>query len=345
MNLSIYMSPSDDDSADIPETASTRQVEKAAGSHTFKIMGYSLEMEIGKGNHLESTTFNVGGYDWSIQYYPNGTPMAEDDQISIFLALKSKAKEVKTQASFIILNKNGFPLSANRAFKVATLNNDKRPDWGFTNFAKRSTFESILKDDCLVIKCTVHVFKVLPVEPLSPYHVPPPDVQHLSHLLEAGYGMDVTFNVNGQIFNAHKCILAASSQVFRAQFFGPLKEKADAIIKIEDMEAPVFKSLLHFIYTQTVPDFQEINGSEKKHNSKLMAQHLLVAADRYGLEKLKIICESILYSSVDRSNVVTLLSLSEMHNCFHLKRACMKVLASPQILDEVLTTEQLKVGR
>ncbi|KAJ3687075.1 hypothetical protein LUZ61_016239 [Rhynchospora tenuis] len=151
--------------------------------------------------------------------------------------------------------------------------------------------------DCIVIRCIVTVFKDFPVEVESifPLHVPPSDTEELSHLLEAGYGADVTFEVNGVTFNAHKCILAIRSRVFRAQFFGPLKEKSDTIIKIEDMDAQVFKSLLHFIYSQTIPEFEEINGSEKKHN---MAQHLLVAADKYDLERLKIICQNILYSSI-----------------------------------------------
>ncbi|KAJ3684863.1 hypothetical protein LUZ61_014027 [Rhynchospora tenuis] len=324
------------------ETTSTLRAVKVTGSHLFKIMGYSLQKDIAKGKFLESASFNVGGYDWLIKFYPNGQRMTKNDETSIFVFLKSEEEYVKAQPSFIILNQRGNPLSERHTTSVFTFSDDNE-GFGFLSFVKKTAFESVIQDDCLVIRCTVTVFKTFPVEvePAFPFHVPPPDLQQFSHLLEDGYGVDVTFDVNGQTFSAHKCILAAKSEVFRAQFFGPLKEKSDTIIKIEDMEVPVFKSLLHFIYSETIPEFQEINGSEKKHN---MAQHLLVAADRYNLERLKLICQSILYGSIDRSNVVTLLSLAEMYNCNHLKRACLEFLASPEILDEVLASRKLKVN-
>ncbi|KAJ4769416.1 BTB/POZ and MATH domain-containing protein 2 [Rhynchospora pubera] len=303
-------------------------------------MGYSLEKDIGKGKFLESGTFNVGGYDWSIKYYPNGHSTAENDYASVFIYLKSdEAQNVKAQPSFAILNQNGDLLL--KQLTAGVNNFDKKNDgFGFPNFQRRSAFESHIKDDCFVIRCIVTVFKVFPVqvEPAVPLPVPAADKQQLSYLLEAGYGADVTFEVKGQTFNAHKCILAMRSQVFRAQFFGPLKEKSDAIIKIEDMDAPVFEPLLRFIYSETIPEFEEENGSEKKHNTEF-AQHLLAAADRYDLERLKKICENILYGSIEKNNVIPLWSLAERHNCTHLKTACLKYIiyiAPPEILSEVI---------
>ena len=60
---------------------------------------------------------------------------------------------------------------------------------------------------------------------------------------------DVNFEVDGEIFAAHKLVIAARSPVFRAQLFGPLKDKDTRCIKVEDIEAPVFKvlSLSHSI--------------------------------------------------------------------------------------------------
>ena len=98
------------------------------------------------------------------------------------------------------------------------------------------------------------------------------------------------------------------------------------MIKIEEMEAPVFKALLHFIYNDTFSEFEEIKESDEKPDNKLMAQHLLIAADRYNLERLKIICEKKLCGSIDMRNVVTLLCLAERHNCNDLKEICFKFL-------------------
>jgi speckle-type POZ protein len=59
-----------------------------------------------------------------------------------------------------------------------------------------------------------------------------------------------------------------------------------------------------------------------------MAQHLLVVADRYNLERLKIICEDTLCEHIEASTVATILALAEQHGCGALKRGCFKFVAS-----------------
>lgn len=116
---------------------------------------------------------------------------------------------------------------------------------GYKRFFKRTLLETsdYLKDDCLLIHCSVGVVKSRTEGPRS-YHiaVPPSDIgQHFGRLLESGKGNDVNFEVDGEIFSAHKLVLAARSPVFRAQLFGPLRDQNTKCIKVEDMEAPVFK--------------------------------------------------------------------------------------------------------
>ncbi|KAJ4769415.1 BTB/POZ and MATH domain-containing protein 2 [Rhynchospora pubera] len=286
-----------------PETASILRFEEMVGSHFF----YPTEKCNGKGEFIESATFNVAGYDWTIQFYPNGDTRAEEGHTSIYLHLKSEAAQnVLAQPTFVILNQNEQLLSVYRAAEVYTFMG-KTDSNGFINFVKRSAIESGLMDDCILIRCIVTVFKPRLVKADLGYHIPVPPSefkQQIISLLENGNGADVTFKVNGQTFNAHKFILAARSQVFESLFFGPCKEESDTVIEIEDIEAPVFKSLLHFIYSDTVPEFEERDDNKNNHSSKLMAQRLLVAADRYGLEGLKMTCEMILYGRMDSSNVV-----------------------------------------
>ena len=77
--------------------------------------------------------------------------------------------------------------------------------------------------------------------------VPPSDIgKKFGQLLESNKGTDVNFEVDGEIFAAHKIVLAARSPVFRAQLFGPMKEKNMQCIKVEDIEAPVFKVCPNF---------------------------------------------------------------------------------------------------
>lgn len=63
-----------------------------------------------------------------------------------------------------------------------------------------------------------------------------------------------------------------------------------------------------------------------------MAQHLLAAADRYALERLKSLCEVKLCEDVAINTVATTLALAEQHHCFQLKAVCLKFTALPENL-------------
>lgn len=99
---------------------------------------------------------------------------------------------------------------------------------------------------------------------------------------------------------------------------------------------PIFNStlqaLLHFIYWDSLPDMEELTGLNSKWASTLMAQHLLAAADRYGLDRLRLLCESNLCEDVAINTVATTLALAEQHHCFQLKAVCLKFVAMPENL-------------
>jgi speckle-type POZ protein len=64
--------------------------------------------------------------------------------------------------------------------------------------------------------------------------------------------------------------------------------------------------------------------------------HLLVAADRYGLDRLKAICEDKLYHAIDVETVATPLTLAEQHHCAQLKDGCLRfIIASPDVICEL----------
>ena len=64
----------------------------------------------------------------------------------------------------------------------------------------------------------------------------------------------------------------------------------------------------------------------------LMAQHLLAGADRYALERLRLLCEAKLCEDVSINTVATTLALAEQHHCFQLKAVCLKFIALPENL-------------
>lgn len=92
------------------------------------------------------------------------------------------------------------------------------------------------------------------------------------------------------------------------------------------------QALLHFIYWDALPDMEELVDLSPKWASTLMAQHLLAAADRYALERLKLLCEAKLCEDVAINTVATTLALAEQHHCFQLKAVCLKFIASPENL-------------
>ncbi|GJN25569.1 hypothetical protein PR202_gb13414 [Eleusine coracana subsp. coracana] len=71
----------------------------------------------------------------------------------------------------------------------------------------------------------------------------------------------------------------------------------------------------------------------------VMTQHLLEAADRYGMERLKLVCEDKLCDYVDASSDGTILALAEQHGCDGLKRACMEFLTTEGNLKAVIKTD------
>ncbi|WVZ59020.1 LOW QUALITY PROTEIN: hypothetical protein U9M48_009230, partial [Paspalum notatum var. saurae] len=346
-------------------TTSTIVATTASGSHVLKIDGYSRTKGLATGIHLRSCSFTVGGHSWHLAYLPKGDCAERADYISFFLVLEDAAGSgpVLAQFSISLLDRAGKP--APSYTKVGAMNQFAGPGahWGFATFLRRDALEKSrhLKDDCFAVRCDVTVVTEFRAEDAASaaaaaaaaaatpafVAVPPPDLQrHFGDLLRTGQGADVRFRVDGEDFAAHRCVLAVRSPVFQAELFGAMKEAsaggAHCCVVIQDMRADVFRNLLHFIYTDSLPEpaAEEPIKAERAEEEALMAQHLLVAADRYGMDRLKFICEDTLCRHVDVSTAATTLALAEQHHCQGLKEACFQFLkSSPEALDAVLAAE------
>ena len=208
-------------------------------------------------------------------------------------------------------------------------------------YANRSLFEksAYLQNDRLTIECTVTVFKgphVSETKSLPEIEVPPSDLsEHLGKLLHGKEGTDVTFSVRGDTFEAHKIVLAMRSPVFRAEFNGPMREARAQFVTITDMQPAVFKALLHFIYTDSLPVMHDREGDDKSE----MIRHLLVAADRYAMDRLKLVCQSILCKKLNVETVATTFAIADQHNCDRLKDACVQFISCSNAMDDVVATQ------
>uniref|UniRef100_A0A0E0M7V7 BPM/SPOP BACK domain-containing protein n=1 Tax=Oryza punctata TaxID=4537 RepID=A0A0E0M7V7_ORYPU len=79
----------------------------------------------------------------------------------------------------------------------------------------------------------------------------------------------------------------------------------------------------------------------KKPYEVAMPQQLLVAADRYDLKRLRLLCEHKLCKHVNKSTVASMLGLVDQRpSCQGLKKACFEYLhKSPKVLREIMATE------
>ncbi|XP_027110927.1 BTB/POZ and MATH domain-containing protein 3 isoform X1 [Coffea eugenioides] len=313
--------------------------ETVNGSHHFTIRGYSLAKGMGPGKYISSDTFSVGGYDWAVYFYPDGKNIEDSSMyVSVFIALASEGTDVRALFELTLLDQSGkgkhkVHSHFDRALESGPYTLKYRGSmWGYKRFFRRTSLETsdYLKDDCLSMHCTVGVVRTR-VEGPKQYtiSVPPSDMgQNLKYLLESEIGSDITFQVGDEAFKAHKLILAARSPVFRAQFFGLIGDPNKEIVELADIEPSIFKVMLHFIYSDDLPDLHEITGSTSMCTSTIMLQHLLAAADRYGLDRLKQLCEARLCEEVSADTVATTLSLAEQHHCLQLKAICLKFAAT-----------------
>ena len=137
--------------------------------------------------------------------------------------------------------------------------------------------------------------------------------------------MTFKFKVQDQAFAAHTCVLAARSPVFRAQFSGEHGAQQRSVnIQAEDMEPAVFEALLRFVYTDSVsPSMAGLGADEKTE----MWERLLVAAVRYDVEGLKLVCERALSEGLDADTVASVLVLAARLNCDVLRDACVEYIA------------------
>jgi len=123
-------------------------------------------------------------------------------------------------------------------------------------------------------------------------------------LLDDEDGKDVTFLVQGEEIRAHRNVLSARSAYFQAEFQSGMEESVSNQVKIPDIAPEVFRQLLKFLYAGIAPVFRDN-----------VTAGLLGAADKYGCEDLKEVCETALAQNLRRDNVVDILIVADDHGC------------------------------
>jgi speckle-type POZ protein len=303
----------------------------------IKIKGFSARLD---SNDCIKSPCCVDGYDWEIRVYPAKNMFTTSEfgclWVAVELILLNKPRVCKAVLVCRVVDPSG-NLEPKEQDSVLLYNPVGQNSVWLVR--RKELAARYLKNDTLTLQCAITVLKELPEPTITAEEMAATSYtlnQHLGELLQSGTGADVTFLVSGESFPAHKNILAARSPVFMAEFFGETKEKSSQAVAIDDMEVGVFKALLRFIYTDTVPEFE-------KQEEALMAEHLFAAADRYGLDRLKLICVGKLSSGISVHTAAMMLALAEQHSCSLLKAKCVEfILGGPEILNSVLETDGYK---
>ncbi|CAM0902587.1 unnamed protein product [Alopecurus aequalis] len=318
-----------------PKSTSSRcMTEHVTATLDYEVTNY-LELEgMGVGEFVSSPVFRVGGYDWEIRFYPAGKNSDCAGHVSCCLLYLSQAKDVSAKFRLSLLE--------TKSQTEVEVDSPDEPverifspllntwGWGHTEFVERSKLRSIslLGDGCFTIRCAIIVRKESRPLELS---------GDLERMLGDKRGADVRFRVGGRKLRAHRSVLAARSPVFEAQLFGPMAEKDMRRVKVVDMEPSIFQMMLRYIYTDWLPPCEDEGGY-----STTSMQHLLVAADRYGLENLKQMCEEELSKRIDVENVMFTYALANQHHCNGLKVGCTKFMSIKKVMAAVLETDEFK---
>ncbi|CAM0954272.1 unnamed protein product [Alopecurus aequalis] len=326
-----------------PSASAINDAGSASGYHHLLVVeGYSTtKADVLSGNFIQSRSFRVGGFLSSLRYYPNGYSSIYGDFISAALLLaQDVATPVKAKYKFTFTDQADKQDPSH--IRAAQVFDFPKKSCGKCNpeFIRRDAFENSehLKDDKFTIRCDIIVKDVDATGSTVPFvTVPPPDMQqHFADLLMTKEGADVTFNVGGETFPAHRCVLLARSRVFKDALFGPMKEGSMAnagVINLKDMDARAFRAMLTFIYSDSEPDLG------KEDNEDAMWQQLLVAADMYDLQRLKLMCEDKLCRFIDVNTMTAILDLAERHSCDGLKKACYDFIGVSANLKAVAATD------
>ena len=312
--------------------AATSFVETPSVTFTWRLTGIKALFFTGAPNgaagQICSPSFSAFGKQWRLVLYPNGDNAKGKGNVTLCLQLTT------LQTSVTLENVTATFGPSTYAFGKTTLFSTMYPRpadcgeaWGkdvedhaVISAAPQTFFPGGVATFTVNLrKCEFKAKKTTEVSELTMgVDIPSSRIaSDLSRLLESGDDANVTLLCLKERIMAHSAILCARSPVFKAQLKGELACRFDAVPVPDEIDAPTMKLTLEFIYT----DECEPASAEE-------AQHLLNAADHYGLERLRAICERKLVDYLSITNAAYSLTLAEQHSTPALKNAAIRYVAA-----------------
>ena len=152
-------------------------------------------------------------------------------------------------------------------------------------------------------------------------------LQRTTYMFDNKLMSDISFTcgkTSRRIFHAHKYVLATSSVVFFAMFYGDL-EQEESIIRLADTDEESFNEFLRFLYT----DDCKITAEN--------AHGVLCLAKKYLVTSLAKKCCDVLEASIKPDNVFAVLEQAIKFDEEKLKAKCWDIVS--QETDKCIQTE------
>lgn len=134
---------------------------------------------------------------------------------------------------------------------------------------------------------------------------------------------DIVFRVEDVLIRGHK-ILCMRCPYFYNMLTGEYMESKATEIVIEDVKHSVFLQLLEYLYSDHVDVTLD------------SSMELLHTADRFGVDRLKRMCENVMLSSISIESVSGILLAADQHNADNLREHCIQYMLNN--FDEVTKT-------
>ncbi|KAF0890651.1 hypothetical protein E2562_004168 [Oryza meyeriana var. granulata] len=329
-----------DGNDDVAVSGSVNEEPRVTGVHQFTIRQYSRIKGKGVGKSVLSQNFTVAGRSWFIRFYPDGYNASLPHHVAFFLQSLYRPQfgsAYHVEFSFALLNPN--VVAADGGVAVVHDVRCGRPcrfdnhhnSWGIRKYITREQLEGpalgALHGDSLTVRCTVHVIqhrrtrgaRPIPAGPVRRVNVPPSCYAKnaMEFLLSGDAPFDMEIHVGDTTFNAHRLVLAGQSLYFRKLLYGQGKEASSSHIDIHEMSPEAFGAMLHYVYHDGLPA-----EATKGRNAAAMARELFEAADMYAMERLKLMCASILCRYIDDDTASSIMELGKAHYCEALTKAC-----------------------
>jgi len=125
---------------------------------------------------------------------------------------------------------------------------------------------------------------------------------------------DITFHCDGGVVHAHRAILVARCPHFAAMFRSGMRESTEHTVRIPDTPRDVFLLFMEYLYTDTV-----LVAPNR-------AVELFVAADLYGVDRLRGICAAVVRRALGPENAADMLRCADEARCDSLKDVCMEYI-------------------